>query len=809
MARHTSISITRYWISLAHAIVLVVFFVSAGGASLAQQTQTPTAATTEKPAAATSATPAPIPLTELAAQAEATSANLRQIEEALAANSIVAKVAAELPIITREIDARLRENARIVVQRPSLDLLRNLEQSGYTLRATLASWTQELDEEAAILEKDVARLLHDSQVWRETLKIARTPEAPTELARRVEALLAAIAATRTNVEKRRAEIMRLQSRVATQDFKVTEAIELIWNARERTVNQLLVKDSQPIWLVGHAERGEQIAADSQESWTAQMNTLVNYIQRRAGVFALHGAILAALIAAMYWMRQRTAAWAIEDPKLARAASALAVPVATALVLAFMLSRWMYPQAPRVLWAVIGLAALVPTVIVLKRFVTPVLLPVLYALIAFFLVDQARAIAASVPLVPRLMFLGEMLAGAGFSLWFLRRVRSAYAAPAFERARRMYTAAGAAVGVLFAGAAVTNAIGYVALGNLLGTAILRSGYFAIILYAFVEILDALMAFLLRVRPLSLLAMVQRHRDLLRRRTRFVLNGLAILWWVLSVLDRLILRERVVGGLQRALTTELEVGSISISAGDVIVFGLVVWASFLVSRFVRFILDEEIFPLARLQRGLPYAISNTLHYAILVTGFLVAVAAMGFDMTKFTILAGAFTVGVGFGLQNIFNNFVSGLILLFERPVQIGDMIQLDDNTSGIVERIGIRASFVRSLSGSQVIVPNSKLISERVINWTLAGQQRVVEVPISVAHGSNPKRVIEVVEGVAKSHPLVRKDPPPEALLTKPGPDAMGFELHAYTDRVEEWMKIRSELAVAITDALAAEKITIK
>ena len=129
-----------------------------------------------------------------------------------------------------------------------------------------------------------------------------------------------------------------------------------------------------------------------------------------------------------------------------------------------------------------------------------------------------------------------------------------------------------------------------------------------------------------------------------------------------------------------------------------------------------------------------------------------------MTKFTILAGAFTVGVGFGLQNIFNNFVSGLILLFERPVQIGDVIQLDDATSGIVERIGIRASVVRSSSGSEVIVPNSKLISERVINWTLSDRQRVVEVHVSVVHGSDPKRVIEVMERVAAAHPLVLQGP---------------------------------------------------
>src|SRR5687768_10294437 len=156
-----------------------------------------------------------------------------------------------------------------------------------------------------------------------------------------------------------------------------------------------------------------------------------------------------------------------------------------------------------------------------------------------------------------------------------------------------------------------------------------------------------------------------------------------------------------------------------------------------------------------------------------------SAIGLDMTKFTILAGAFTVGVGFGLQNIFNNFVSGMILLFERPVQVGDVIQIED-VSGVVERIGIRASIVRTSNGSEVIVPNGKLISERLINWTFSDRQRGIEVGVSVVLGSDPARVIAVLERVAGEHPKVMKQPPPNALLTRLGPDWMGFELRAYT-----------------------------
>jgi small-conductance mechanosensitive channel len=447
--------------------------------------------------------------------------------------------------------------------------------------------------------------------------------------------------------------------------------------------------------------------------------------------------------------------------------------------------------------------------VLRRLVAPHLVPLLYAVVAFFFTDQLRVVTASIELVPRLLFLLEMLGGAAFLWWFqrvLKRVESQ--APGHKRGRVLTHLGVRAAFTLFVLTALANAIGYVALANLIGNAVLRSMYFGLVLYALVEILDALVIMAMRVRPLALLGMVQRHHDVLRSRVRLVLNGVAIVLWALFALERLAIRERVLRSAKDMLTAELNVGSISISFGDVLAFGLAVWASFLVSRFVRFVLNEEVFPHARLKRGLPYAISQTLHYVILVAGFFVAMAALGLDMTKFTILAGAFTVGVGFGLQNIFNNFVSGLILLYERPVQVGDLIQMDDAT-GVVERIGIRASIVRTSSGSEIIVPNGKLISERLVNWTFSERQRGIDVQISAVLGTDPQRVIALLERTATDHPKLLKQPPPQALLTRIGPDWMGFELQAFTDRIEDWMQVRSDLAVAITAALARENISLR
>jgi small-conductance mechanosensitive channel len=170
-------------------------------------------------------------------------------------------------------------------------------------------------------------------------------------------------------------------------------------------------------------------------------------------------------------------------------------------------------------------------------------------------------------------------------------------------------------------------------------------------------------------------------------------------------------------------------------------------------------------------------------------------------------GAFGVGLGFGLQNIMNNFISGLILLFERPIKVGDVIQVDTNM-GTVETIGIRASVIRLTNGSEVIMPNGNLISNPVTNWTFSNRQRVIDLTITLPAKSDPQRVMAVMMEAAKSHPQVLPDPPPRVLFTTVAGGTMNFELRAWTNQHENWTQIRSDLALAISSALARENIPL-
>jgi len=214
---------------------------------------------------------------------------------------------------------------------------------------------------------------------------------------------------------------------------------------------------------------------------------------------------------------------------------------------------------------------------------------------------------------------------------------------------------------------------------------------------------------------------------------------------------------------------------------------------------------VLPRLDLPKGVPATISKTSTYVVVTLGCIVAVAAAGLDLSRATILIGALGVGIGFGLQNAVNNFVSGLILLFGRPINVGDKIQIGE-ISGLVKDIGIRATVVQTWQGAEVIVPNATLISDNLINWTLSDDRRRMEIPVGVAYGTPAEKVIELLTGVARAHDEVLDDPEPKSIFAGFGDSSLDFELRAWTRG--DFVAIASDLRVGIDTTLAENGIEI-
>jgi len=256
-----------------------------------------------------------------------------------------------------------------------------------------------------------------------------------------------------------------------------------------------------------------------------------------------------------------------------------------------------------------------------------------------------------------------------------------------------------------------------------------------------------------------------------------------------------------------TASVSAGDVTISLNAMLAALAVVALTWIVTKLVRFALDHEILPRLDLRTGVPVAISTIVGYVLVVTGFVLALAALGIDLTKVTLLAGALGIGVGLGLQNVVNNFASGLILMLERPINVGDQIDLG-GVVGEVRRIGVRSSTIRTFQGAEVIVPNADLASKQVTNWTLSDRARRYEIDVSVAYGSDPQRVLRLLEKAAGEVPEVQQQPPPRALFTGFGDSSLDFRLFAWVESVDIGMQAQNGLRMAVLRALGDAGIAI-
>ncbi|MEP6809749.1 MAG: mechanosensitive ion channel domain-containing protein [Chthoniobacterales bacterium] len=765
--------------------------------------RSPTAAESVTPAP--KATPAPVPLADTIAAAESTSEKLQEMESNLSAAETSDVVAEELPRTSHEIAALLDETTRSLKPGTQLETLGDLGARWKKLNEQLAVWARDLTTRANVIEKEIDSLPDYQAIWTQTLEVARSSSAPPEVTERIDSLLAAIARIGSVLQTRRAKLLTLQSRVAEQTQRVTAAQRLIKLAKSEAVERLGVRDSRPIWSAEvRAAAAHDLVDETQGSLSTQFAQLRAYLAREWAKLIYLALFFCGFAFLLFRIKRQAARWTGDDAALERANRVLQLPIATAGVLAFLVARPLFQQAPRLFWAALAAVALIPIVILLRRLLDRHLSPILNALVIFYIVAQLRKLAATLPVLSRVLLLVEMAGGAIFLLWFIRSTRSV----ADGGVANKMTRASARIGlVLFAAVFVVNSLGYVRLANYLGGGALAAAYLAILLYAAAGILEGLAHFALQIRPLASLGAVRDHRPLLRARIARLIYLAAFIIWLLLTLDASSLRAPIVEKVSRFVTAEISVGSLHLSLGALLAFSICIWLAILLSRFIRFILEGDIYDRLHVARGPAFAVSTILHYVILLFGFFAALAAVGADLTKFAILAGAFGVGIGFGLQHIFNNFVSGLILLFERPVQVGDVIEVSGST-GTVQRIGIRASIIRLADSSELIVPNGQLISEKVGNWTLSNRQRRLGLEVGVAYGTEPTRVIDLLTRTAAGHPLVATRPAPEAYMDGFGADALVFKLFFSVDDFDQSPRIKSDVAVAVNASLAEAKIPI-
>jgi small-conductance mechanosensitive channel len=753
-----------------------------------------------------STTPAAVALPDIAARAEAAIQRLRAIEIETAPDARSKEIADALAKRNEDLDKGVAAVEEAIETRAGLDRLLDLERTLGAHREEIDGWQVATKARAEMLEARVAELTLLKETWDLTLESARNEKAPDAVLDRVRDVRKDVRAVQGKIHDERSAALTQQGDVARLWTTISLLLDNVSRARWEIRGRLFEADRGPLWTAARkAQSVDSVLKRVRDASKRDLDSLRSFAALSVDRIRLHGLLFAGFLALALvlrrWARQRRAA----GKQIGPAPRVYESPISVALLGALLATPSLYPHAPLVLTGLTGLLILIPTLVLLFEVFAPELRRLWFAVAGFYLVDRLRYGFQSVELLERSLFLLEMLSATALVIWLMRSDRVEKLARVVGSSRWVGRVL-RGMALTFAAAAAADAFGYFTLGKVLGEGLLTSVYVGVVLYGAVVIVGPIVPAVLGSEPLANLQVISRYRDAIETFLERAIDWTAIGLWAYVSLDRLTLADPILVLLRWLVSTPVQMGTVAISLGDVLAFGAVVGVAMLFSRALRVLLEEDVLPRTSLERGIPHAISNTAAYGVLFLGFLLALGAAGIDLSKVTVLAGAFGVGIGFGLQNIVNNFISGLILLYERPIQIGDTVEVGTLT-GEVKRIGIRSSTLRTFQGAEVIVPNANLIAEQVVNWTLSDRQRRIELPVGVAYGTDPQRVLAILLDVAKASSDVLEDPPPLALFRGFGDSALNFELRVWTG-LTTYLEVHSRIAIAVNAALLEAAIEI-
>jgi small-conductance mechanosensitive channel len=256
-----------------------------------------------------------------------------------------------------------------------------------------------------------------------------------------------------------------------------------------------------------------------------------------------------------------------------------------------------------------------------------------------------------------------------------------------------------------------------------------------------------------------------------------------------------------------TTLVTVNQTPITVASLIIFALIVLASVFVTRLFARLIFDRILKKFNIEEGIRYTLRRLTEYTFILIGIIVAFQFVGVDLSGLAVIFGLLSVGIGFGLQNVTANFVAGLVLLFERPIKIGDRVTVGD-VEGDVEEISMRATRIRTLNNISIIVPNSQFTSSNIVNWSYGDLRVRLDIEVGVSYGSDLDLVLKSLKEIALENPKVLKNPEPDVLLREFGESSWNMRLRLWIDNPQGHHQIRSEINCAIVRKFREKGIEI-
>ena len=764
---------------------------------------------TPSPAGQTaSPTPSPtpiraVPLPQIAEQAEELESQIRKASKNLISAPDRQVEGLEAKAQTDEISQRASQLEDLLTGIPNRMQLQQEDEYWRALEEEYAGKRKLLAVRAADIEKMMQWLDKEQARWEATAEQVREAAGLEVVAGRVEQELDAIHKLRSEAQDRLKLILTLQNRISEQDRELSGVLRKLDEAHERLHDSLFERDSRPLWQDRQREPTGQrlstvIRLSANRGFTGTREFLRSQKPLLLGMVAIY--VFTLLIA--FRLRNYAASENKGDAIIDEVQIFLR-PFSVAMLAALLPIIGILASAPTGVSFVLCLLCVAPVLRLLPGLIPAAMRKVVYVLCVFYVWVRAHLVLQFGSDFGRELFAFIILLALIVFIWLTRPSRLKIQSVSAWRLKFLYAANTAGLSLL-AVSVIANVIGFVSLAQVLGVGTLFSAFAFALLYTMVRVLH--LGITIGVSSAWFQSLPDVQPGLIERWAWRLLVFFGWFLWLDIDLHLFTVRSNVVSILQSILQHPISFGKSQVTLGGTLNLFLFLFFGYAIANIASFILGKILLPKLSLRGGMAYAISRFTYYVLLGALFFAGLANTGLELNKFTVITGALGLGVGFGLQNIVNNFASGLIILLERPIRIGDTVEIGGIT-GIVRRIGARSSTVLTVQGAEVILPNSDLLSNQVTNWTLSSTRRMVEIPVRVSYGTDPALVLKLLMEIATSNPHVLAHPRPETLFLGFGESSLNVELRFWAAQ-SVWFELKSQISMAILESFRNAGIEI-
>ena len=743
--------------------------------------------------------PIPFALSEIPSEFNNLTNHLLDISEVIQPDDRITNNA----IITKQYFELLQVSKQDIIKTlPSMTYqrLENLIRAWYNYKEKFDVIQETLKKRIDEIESVKSELDEDLQKWQKISDFLGQGDLPEELKQSTDSALVDLNLTIAKTIERSDTLLLMRSKQTQLNLLIDEMIRVMEEEQKVFQSNYFIIDSNPIWSASDSTTRFQNVASYVKSEAAESyNILKTYLWSNKILVFLQLAFIIILIIGFTLLRRiwPTNELNPDSKRETQAGYIIRHPFFSSLLISILISYFFYSNRPLVLEDFFIALMLISSLVLLPGLLTQKIKMPLILLAILFLLNVIQDYLPYHSSADRMIFFIQGIATLGLLL-IANKIKSEFEFNSIGR--RIFTGSVGVFAILLIVAIVSNIIGSVKLADFLISSTIGMLTVSVLVVTIVIILNSMMVLLIKGKKAQSIPLYEQLKNLIDKRIRPLINLLGLILWLYAALGEFRLLNPFQDLIGKIMDTEFSIASVTISIGAVISFFLIILFTYILVRFIKNIFKDDWVAKSNLPRGTADALSMLTRYTIIAFGIYLALHSIGLDMNKFGFLVGALGIGIGFGLQNVVLNFIAGLILTFENPIHIGDVIEVDQYMGRVTE-IGARATKVLTWDGSEIIVPNGLLISNKVVNWTLTNQKRRLTISIKTPFDADPEEVIEILSDVAQRHPNTHGQPAPMALFNGYESSALDFTLYCWVE-FNFSLSAKSEIAINAIKALA-------